>query len=703
MPPTVIKFIYNLPYQPRAELCSILDFNNDWRTLGGSYMNFTSRQLFQMEQAILRRESPTEELLSKWGAQNHTVLELFKHLYAMRHYQAMLILKPYVESKYHTCIPEGCSDNRTILQEQSSVFSAQNHNVKSARVNFENEAGVRQENNPGNEPTRKVSDPLTPMNVLGGTPHIPYQELTLATNNWDKLNILGKGGFGTVYKGVWEKTTIAVKKLEVHRNDRAVETLNQCQREQSLRELKYLNSCRHDNILPLYGICFETGKYCLVYRYMPNGSLEDRLLMKKNTPSLLWTQRLHIAKGTSLGLQFLHSREPPLIHGDIKSANILLNHHMDPVIGDFGLTQEGPIEKATHITLKRVNGTRPYLPHEFLVGKRLSTKVDVYGFGIVLFELATGMRAYDDTRRSERHLKSLVEKYSEENMYDLVDKNAQPIELNIAYAFFRIGKQSTKQNPKERPEMTQVYNMLSGSGGESPNATGPTLPVSMPTSSGVNTPIRTLSPNNIPRYKFGKTLESGVPYLPPPLQMINSPHLLQRTGSLVNDNFTRFPVAQHLTPNYAHVRLQETGSQNNELQKLGPDMVPTQYVRSNQPHEVLSPSRVPSSSQQQQQPQQQLPVVITSESDSSHSQDVSHAQCNSSCDHSTSSTDESTSLEIIDSKSELSSVVQNNKSQLSPEAQDTPAESSSTTQNDKSLEIIPVDCMPVLQLLSLKK
>lgn len=594
MTPVIVKYVNDLPYKARLELCNVLDYNYDWKTLGGTYLKYNNYDLFQMENAILRRGSPTDEMLARSGAANLTVLELLNYLRCMKHYRAMLVLKPYVDKKYHTWIPEGCYESRTVEPppRERCVFTEEN--IKTAQPNVKAnipEASVKQEStprNPNNEPTRKVSDPITPLNVVGGTPHISYQELTLATNNWDRLNILGKGGFGTVYKGFWKKTPIAVKKLEVMRSDKSEETLNQCQREQSMRELKYLNSCRHDNILPLYGISFESGKYCLVYQFMPNGSLEDRLLMRKNTPTLIWSERLNIAKGTALGLQFLHSREPPLIHGDIKSANILLNAHMDPVIGDFGLTQEGPIEKATHITLKRVNGTRPYLPFEFLSAKRLSTKVDVYGFGIVLFELATGMRAYDDTRRSERLLKNLVDKFSEENIYELVDKNAQPLDLNIANAFFKIGKVATKLLAKDRPEMIQVFNMLCGSAPgsiENSNVTGPSIRPTLPLSSA--TPVRTMNPpNNVPRYKFVKPQDSAVPYLPAPIHMMNAPHLLQQTSSL-------FPLP-HMQPNF--VRPQQTGSQ-----KLPQDVLPPQsqqgyMVRSGHPNEM----RAVSASQQQQ-------------------------------------------------------------------------------------------------------
>ena len=115
-------------------------------------------------------------------------------------------------------------------------------------------------------------------------------------------------------------------------------------------ELRILNAVRHDNILPLYGYSLGGDFPCLVYQFMPNGSLEDRLLCRQAVQPLTWEQRLNVARGTARGLQFLHTMsDKPLIHGDIKSANILLDKNFEPKIGDFGLAREGPQTHYTHI------------------------------------------------------------------------------------------------------------------------------------------------------------------------------------------------------------------------------------------------------------------------------------------------------------------------------------------------------------------
>lgn len=110
-----------------------------------------------------------------------------------------------------------------------------------------------------------------------------------------------------------------------------------------MKEIKILNSRTHENILPLYAYSFGGEAPCLVYQLMKNGSLEDRLLLRQKTKPLTWMQRHEIAKGIARGLQYLHTiGEKPLIHGDIKSANILLDKNFEPRIGDFGLAREGP-------------------------------------------------------------------------------------------------------------------------------------------------------------------------------------------------------------------------------------------------------------------------------------------------------------------------------------------------------------------------
>lgn len=122
--------------------------------------------------------------------------------------------------------------------------------------------------------------------------------------------------------------------------------------EQSFREIRLLNSLPHENILPLYAYSTDGIEPCLVYQFMENGSLDDKLQLSNRTvlEPLNWSQRKEIAKGVARGLQYLHTaHQKPLIHGDIKSANILLNKHFEPRIGDFGLVREGSYDESVKV------------------------------------------------------------------------------------------------------------------------------------------------------------------------------------------------------------------------------------------------------------------------------------------------------------------------------------------------------------------
>uniref|UniRef100_T1JPU5 Protein kinase domain-containing protein n=1 Tax=Tetranychus urticae TaxID=32264 RepID=T1JPU5_TETUR len=216
-------------------------------------------------------------------------------------------------------------------------------------------------------------------NFLEGL-EIPYKELLISTDDFSKDRIIGRGGFGVVYKGVWKGTEVAIKRLK------SCDSMHQAK-----IELRALNQYRIDNILPLYGISLDGPEACLLYQYMPNGSLEDRLLCKGNTCPLTWDQRASIGEGLAKALNFLHTlRGKPLVHGDVKSANVLLDSQFQCKLGDFGLARQilSSTSKGnyTHLTVTSVHGTCVYLPPEYLRNKMLSPAVDVFSYGIVMLE-----------------------------------------------------------------------------------------------------------------------------------------------------------------------------------------------------------------------------------------------------------------------------------------------------------------------------
>ncbi|XP_059614331.1 serine/threonine-protein kinase pelle [Phlebotomus argentipes] len=460
--------LVDMPAQERELLCRILNENDVWKDLA-KQLGYKAADLQEIKRKMLIGNSPADELLTMWSDQNHNVTELFFHLDKINQYWAMDAIKNLVDRRYHRMLNSGQPRisvlmGRMDIQDKTAVTEEQKGARKSTNAKILNgpRALVSTENNEEQEGAESSAgvDIKNFSDYASTIPQIDYQELVEATNSWSDKSILGKGGFGTVYQGVWKFTAVAIKKIEYRGTGNA--EANKIQMQQSLNELRYLNSCRHDNILPLYGYSINGDEPCLVYQLMTGGSLEQRLF--RPLEPLSWSQRINIAKGTARGLQYLHTfKEKPLIHGDIKPANILLDPCCQPRIGDFGLAREGPNAEDNSMEVSRVYGTKPYLPVEFLANRSLSTKVDTFSYGVVLFELVTGLRAYDHKRSHKFLTKHIMSACAENASIDqLIDKTV-PADDNTKRAcsmIINLGRYCTADRPEDRPEMVKVLSFF---------------------------------------------------------------------------------------------------------------------------------------------------------------------------------------------------------------------------------------------------
>ncbi|KAB2611451.1 PTI1-like tyrosine-protein kinase [Pyrus ussuriensis x Pyrus communis] len=210
------------------------------------------------------------------------------------------------------------------------------------------------------------------------------KELHAATNNFNYDNKLGEGGFGSVYWGqLWDGSQIAVKRLKVWSNKADMEFAV---------EVEILARVRHKNLLSLRGYCAEGQERLIVYDYMPNLSLLSHLHGQHSAECLLdWTRRMNIAIGSAEGVAYLHHRAiPHIIHRDIKASNVLVDSNFQAQVADFGFAKLIP-DGATHVTT-RVKGTLGYLAPEYAMLGKASESCDVYSFGILLLELASGKK-----------------------------------------------------------------------------------------------------------------------------------------------------------------------------------------------------------------------------------------------------------------------------------------------------------------------
>lgn len=292
---------------------------------------------------------------------------------------------------------------------------------------------------------------------LGNLRNFTLRELQQATDNFSSKNILGTGGFGNVYKGkLGDGTMLAVKRLK--------DVIGTAGESQFRTELEMISLAVHRNLLRLIGYCATSNERLLVYPYMSNGSVASRL---RGKPALDWNTRKKIAIGAARGLLYLHEQcDPKIIHRDVKAANVLLDDYCEAVVGDFGLAKL--LDHADSHVTTAVRGTVGHIAPEYLSTGQSSEKTDVFGFGILLLELITGMRAleFGKTVNQKGAMLEWVRKIQQEKKVEmLVDK-----ELGSNYDRIEVGEMlqvallCTQYLPAHRPKMVEVVRMLEGDG-----------------------------------------------------------------------------------------------------------------------------------------------------------------------------------------------------------------------------------------------
>ncbi|XP_013931169.1 PREDICTED: interleukin-1 receptor-associated kinase 4-like [Thamnophis sirtalis] len=219
------------------------------------------------------------------------------------------------------------------------------------------------------------------------------------------------------------------------------------------QEIKIMGKCQHENLVELLGFSNDFNQPCLVYDYMPNGSLLDRLACLDNSPPIPWDTRCNIAFGTSNGITFLHENNH--IHRDVKSANILLTETFVPKLSDFGLARASV--RFTHTILTdRIVGTAAYMAPEALRGE-ITPKSDVFSFGVVLLEIITGLSPMDENRDPQLLLSIKEEIEDEEKtIEDYVDKKISNWNITSIEHMYSIAAPCLHEKKNRRPDIERV-------------------------------------------------------------------------------------------------------------------------------------------------------------------------------------------------------------------------------------------------------
>ncbi|CAL5427916.1 unnamed protein product [Camellia sinensis] len=289
---------------------------------------------------------------------------------------------------------------------------------------------------------------------------ISIHVLKSATNNFSKQNILGTGGFGTVYKGeLHGGTKIAVKRMEPG-------LVNERVWDQFKSEIAVLSKFRHKHLVSLIGYCLDGNERLLVYEYMPQGTISRHLFRwnEEGLKALEWWERLAIALDVARGVEYLHGLG--FIHRDLKPSNILLGDDMHAKVADFGFVRRAPNGKSSVLT--KLAGTFGYLAPEYAVTGRVTVKIDVFSFGVILMQLITGKKAVVELETHQDECIGLVTWFRKMRMHEIAFHKAIDPVIDLdeeTLASIRIVAELAghccAKKPSQRPNICHAVNVLS--------------------------------------------------------------------------------------------------------------------------------------------------------------------------------------------------------------------------------------------------
>ncbi|KAM7262617.1 hypothetical protein ACFE04_000300 [Oxalis oulophora] len=287
---------------------------------------------------------------------------------------------------------------------------------------------------------------------LKGARWFSYDEIKKCTHNFSQSNEIGSGGYGKVYQGMLpDGQVVAIKRAQQGSVQGGFEFKT---------EIELLSRVHHKNLVGLIGFCFEQGEQMLVYEFMANGTLRESLSGRSGI-YLDWKRRLRVALGSARGLSYLHElANPPIIHRDIKSANILLDEHLTAKVADFGLSKLVSDSSKGHVSTQ-VKGTLGYLDPEYYMTQQLSEKSDVYSFGVVMLELVTAKQPIEKGKYIVREVRMTMNKQDNDyyGLREMMDPNIRNYSGGFG-KFLELAMRCVEESAAERPTMSEVVKAI---------------------------------------------------------------------------------------------------------------------------------------------------------------------------------------------------------------------------------------------------
>ncbi|KAG5011566.1 hypothetical protein JHK86_023827 [Glycine max] len=288
-----------------------------------------------------------------------------------------------------------------------------------------------------------------------GTPQLKaarqfsFKEIKKYTNNFSQDNDIGSGGYGKVYRGTLPSgQVVAIKRAQRESKQGGLEFK---------AEIELLSRVHHKNLVSLVGFCFEREEQMLVYEFVPNGTLKDALTGESGIV-LSWSRRLKVALGAARGLAYLHEHaDPPIIHRDIKSNNILLNENYTAKVSDFGLSKSILDDEKDYVSTQ-VKGTMGYLDPDYYTSQKLTEKSDVYSFGVLILELITARKPIERGKYIVKVVRSTIDKTKDlYGLHKIIDPAiCSGSTLEGFEKFVDLAMECVEDSGADRPAMSDV-------------------------------------------------------------------------------------------------------------------------------------------------------------------------------------------------------------------------------------------------------